>query len=198
MRGNLLLHRFACLTIMFRFAGANGVAKAEDLPAYMQPIAGHTASSPAETATKNMLALNTGMFELYGDAAKIFQSNILSQHPVILGLFSGDGGKFILYRPGQAPLDGAAGAGRLSAAEIHRPQHDGAGRSGGAVSEQSRRSGLARLDARLSQPDEVGAGWLGRDADAARSGGTTTGKFLRTISRSWTSVWPRARSPLPR
>jgi hypothetical protein len=71
----------------------------------MQPISGPAASSPAETATKNVLALNAGMFELYGDASKIFQSNILSQHPVILGLFSGDGGKFILYRPGQAPLD---------------------------------------------------------------------------------------------
>jgi hypothetical protein len=45
------------------------------------------------------------MFELYGDAAKIFQKNILSKHPVILGLFSGAGGRFILYRPGQLPLD---------------------------------------------------------------------------------------------
>ncbi|MGC1350254.1 MAG: hypothetical protein WA858_10800 [Xanthobacteraceae bacterium] len=87
------------------FAGAIGTASAEDLPGYMQPIAGHTASSPAETATKNVLALNTGMFELYGDAAKVFQKDILSQHPVILGLFSGAGGRFILYRPGQPPLD---------------------------------------------------------------------------------------------
>ena len=45
------------------------------------------------------------MFELYGDAAKIFQRNFLAQHPVILGLFSGAGGRFILYRPGMAPLD---------------------------------------------------------------------------------------------
>ena len=87
------------------FAGAIGTANAEDLPGYMQPIAGHVASSPAETATKNVLALNTGMFDLYGDAAKVFQKNILSQHPVILGLFSGAGGRFILYRPGQPPLD---------------------------------------------------------------------------------------------
>jgi len=71
----------------------------------MEPIAGHTASSPAEIATKNVLALNTGMFELYGDAAKIFQANILGRHPAILGLFSGAGGRFILYRPGQAPLE---------------------------------------------------------------------------------------------
>ena len=106
MRLDLFLRCLTCVTATFiALAGANGAAKAEDLPAYMQPIAGRIASSPAETATKNVLALNTGMFELYGDAGKIFQSNILNQHPVILGLFSGDGGKFILYRPDQAPLD---------------------------------------------------------------------------------------------
>jgi hypothetical protein len=106
MRPNFLLKRFACVTITsVALAGAAGSAKADDLPAYMQPIAGHVASSPAETATKDVLALNVGMFELYGDASKIFQSNILSQHPVILGLFSGAGGKFTLYRPGQAPLE---------------------------------------------------------------------------------------------
>ena len=71
----------------------------------MAPIAGTTVSSPAETATKNMLALNTGMFELYGDAAKVFRTNILAKHPVILGLFSGAGGRFILYQPGKPPLE---------------------------------------------------------------------------------------------
>ena len=79
--------------------GANG------LPAYMEPIYGRTSSSPAEVATKDMLALNTGMFELYDAAAKIFQQNILSKHPVILGLFSGAGGRFILYRPNMPPLE---------------------------------------------------------------------------------------------
>jgi hypothetical protein len=106
MRRKLHFKRLACLTITcIAFAAANGTVMAEDLPAYMQPISGHAASSPAETATKNVLALNAGMFELYGDASKIFQSNILGQHPVILGLFSGAGGNFTLYRPGQAPLD---------------------------------------------------------------------------------------------
>ena len=33
------------------------------------------------------------------------ERNILSKHPVILGLFSGAGGRFILYRPGMAPLE---------------------------------------------------------------------------------------------
>jgi hypothetical protein len=106
MRQNLFLRHFACWTITcIAFGGTIGAAMAEDLPAYMQPISGRVASSPAETATKDVLALNVGMFELYGDASKIFQSNILSQHPVILGLFSGAGGKFTLYRPDQAPLE---------------------------------------------------------------------------------------------
>lgn len=86
-------------------SGTALTAHAQSQPAYMAPIAGKTAATPSDTATRDMLALNTGMFELYGDAAKIFQQNILSKHPVILGLFSGAGGRFILYRPGQAPLD---------------------------------------------------------------------------------------------
>ena len=85
--------------------GTAVAAVAQNLPAYMAPIAGKTAATPAEMATKDMLALNTGMFELYGDAAKIFQQNILSKHPVILALFSGAGGRFILYRPGKPPLE---------------------------------------------------------------------------------------------
>jgi len=107
MRRILLLKCFACVTLTSSaFAGAPALA--DDLPFFMEPIAGHTASSRAETATKNVLALNSGMFELYGDAAKIFQSNILDRHPVILGLFSGAGGRFILYRPGQAPIEAPA------------------------------------------------------------------------------------------
>src|SRR5262245_34197771 len=79
-------------------------ASAQELPSYMAPIAGRPASSPAETATRNVLALNQIMFELYDDAAAVFKANILSKHPIILGLFSGAGGRFILYRPGMAPL----------------------------------------------------------------------------------------------
>src|SRR5258708_9201263 len=71
----------------------------------MAPMGGPASATPADIATKDVLALNTGMFELYGDAAKIFQKNILAQHPVILGLFSGAGGRLILYRPGLAPLE---------------------------------------------------------------------------------------------
>src|SRR6516162_4565816 len=106
MRRSLRLKRLARATVAsVALVGAIGTANADDLPDYMQPIAGQTASTPAETATKNVLALNSSMFELYGDAAKVFQKNILAQHPVILGLFTGAGGRFILYRPGQPPLE---------------------------------------------------------------------------------------------
>src|SRR5215471_3237456 len=95
---------YATLTSI-ALAGMGSTVEAQDLPSYMAPILGRTVSSPAETATKNVLALNTAMFELYDNAAKIFEKNILSKQPVILGLFSGAGGRFILYRPGMAPLE---------------------------------------------------------------------------------------------
>ena len=84
---------------------ACGTGRAAGLPSYLEPISGPTASTPAETATNNVLALDTAMFELYENSGHIFQSNILARHPVILGLFSGAGGRFLLYRPGMAPLE---------------------------------------------------------------------------------------------
>ena len=50
--------------------GSNTSSTAQNLPSYMAPIAGKTAATASDTATKDMLALNTAMFELYGDAAK--------------------------------------------------------------------------------------------------------------------------------
>jgi hypothetical protein len=77
------------LAVAILLSGGGAVSNAQTLPPYMAPIAGKTAATSSDIATKDLLALNTGMFELYGDAAKIFQKNILSRHPVILGLFSG-------------------------------------------------------------------------------------------------------------
>jgi hypothetical protein len=96
---------YSGLAIVAMLLSSTAVTRAQSLPAYMAPISGLTTTTPADIATKDVLALNTGMFELYGDAGKIFQANILAQHPVILGLFSGSGGRFTLYRPGMPPLD---------------------------------------------------------------------------------------------
>jgi hypothetical protein len=76
-----------------------------EVPPAMEPISGINTSTPQDTATKNALALNSSMFELYDSSLHIFKKNILAKHPVILGLFSGAGGRFIFYRPGMAPLE---------------------------------------------------------------------------------------------
>jgi hypothetical protein len=80
-------------------------ARAGDVPDYFKEIVGAETATPAEVGAKNILALNATMFDLYANAAQIFKKNILAEHPVILGLFSGAGGRFILYRPGQAPIE---------------------------------------------------------------------------------------------
>jgi hypothetical protein len=103
--GSVDMKCYPYLAAAILLSGGSAFSHAQTLPSYMAPIAGKTAATPSEIATKDVLALNTGMFELYGDAGKIFQSNLLRQHPVILGLFSGAGGKLILYRPGMAPLE---------------------------------------------------------------------------------------------
>jgi hypothetical protein len=90
---------------LFLLVLTSGSGRTADLPDYFKPIVGTQNPSAAEVGTKNVLQLNKSMFELYGDAAQIFQRNFLSSHPVILGLFTGAGGRFILYRPGQAPLE---------------------------------------------------------------------------------------------
>jgi hypothetical protein len=79
--------------------------RAADLPSYFAPIAGTVTTTPAQVGNDNVLALNAAMFDLYGAAGAVFQRNILAQHPIILGLFSGAGGRFILYRPGLPPLE---------------------------------------------------------------------------------------------
>jgi hypothetical protein len=97
---------FALLAAAVMAAAAPQWAHAQgqsQVPPYMSIIVG---SPPAaETAKQDILALNTAMFGLYGDSGKVFQRNILDQHPIILALFSGAGGRFILYRPGQQPLE---------------------------------------------------------------------------------------------
>jgi hypothetical protein len=94
-----------CAGAVLAFTLACTPGQSADIPDYFKTIVGTQNPSAAEVGTKNVLQLNKSMFELYGDAAQIFQKNFLSTHPVILGLFTGAGGRFILYRPGQPPLE---------------------------------------------------------------------------------------------
>src|SRR6201984_1309568 len=154
MPTNTILKRCAYATMAsIMLLGLSPAAEAQDLPSFMAPIAGRPSSSPADTATKNVLALNSMMFELYDDAASVFKANLLSKHPVILGLFSGAGGRLILYRPGMAPLEApsrpivyqllkSVGHSTMALTEIVGPYLDNA-------ANQSWRSSMAAYRARM-------------------------------------------------
>src|SRR2546421_1274218 len=96
-----------CTTAILLFITVTALAVpvlGQDLPDYWKGLVGTQATPPEVTATSNLLALNTNMFELYDSAGQTFTKNILANQPVILALFSGNGGTFTLYRPGQPPL----------------------------------------------------------------------------------------------
>jgi len=72
-RKAMLLKRYACATVTaIMLVGSGTAATAQDLPSYMEPITGRTASSPADTAT--MLA---SMTRIVGDrsAGALFWGN---------------------------------------------------------------------------------------------------------------------------
>jgi hypothetical protein len=159
----------------------------------MQPIAGAVTTSPAEVANDNVLALNTSMFQLYGDASKVFQRNILAQHPVILGLFSGAGGRFILYRPGAAPLEAppvpvvyqllkSVGHSAMALTEVISPYIDN----------PANQAWRASLLAYRSQCNRRWIRWMPPTCRPSSAPSLT--RSSRTMSRSWTPALRRARS----
>ena len=78
----------------------------QNLPDYMKVIVGDfPPTTKADLATQNVLELDLAMFGLYDDALAKYKRNFLAQHPVILALFSNQGGKLTLYRPGKPLLD---------------------------------------------------------------------------------------------
>ena len=96
------------LIISFAIGGRSNAQNASDqsLPDYMNVIVGNGApATKSQVAEQNVLALDIAMFGLYDDAQAKFQKNFLAQHPVIMALFSNQGGKLTLYRPGKAPLE---------------------------------------------------------------------------------------------
>jgi hypothetical protein len=60
-------------------------------------------ATAAQTALDDIKQLNTSMFGIYDKGLALHEKNF--NHPLIMALFSGKGGRFILYRPGQPPLE---------------------------------------------------------------------------------------------
>lgn len=96
------------LIVSFAMSGRANAQSASDrsLPDYMNVIVGNGApATTSQVAEQNVLALDIAMFGMYDDAQAKFQKNFLAEHPVIMALFSNQGGKLALYRPGKAPLE---------------------------------------------------------------------------------------------
>jgi hypothetical protein len=75
------------------------------VPEFMcQVVADEPAASERAVAEQAVLALNSSMMSVYEASLLKFKKNLRDRVPIILGLFTGQGGQFILYRPGHEPV----------------------------------------------------------------------------------------------
>jgi hypothetical protein len=72
-------------------------------PDFMRLVVTDQAASPRIVAERAVLALNASMMSLYDTTLETFKQNMRDRVPIILALFSGQGGQMTLYPPGQAP-----------------------------------------------------------------------------------------------
>ncbi len=87
------------------FAAALSPAFAEPPPSLPKFVVDPKADTKAQIATRNVYALNDEMKGIYKNALTIFKQNFLQKSNLIMGLFTGKGGRFILYRAGQPPIE---------------------------------------------------------------------------------------------
>jgi len=74
------------------------------VPDFMRPVVADEPPASARVVAEHaVLALNASMMELYEASLVKFMQNMRDQVPIILALFSGQGGQMILYPPGQPP-----------------------------------------------------------------------------------------------
>src|SRR5262245_59594467 len=80
-----------------------GKSNGSTVPEFMrQVIADEPPASERVVAEQAVLALNASMLRLYDDSLIKFKQNMRDRVPIILALFTGQGGQMILYRPGHA------------------------------------------------------------------------------------------------
>ncbi|MBU3749495.1 MAG: hypothetical protein FGM52_03445, partial [Mycobacterium sp.] len=74
------------------------------IPDFMRPvIADEPPASERAVAEQAVLALNTAMMGFYDTSLVKFKANMRDEVPIILAMFTGQGGQMILYRPGREP-----------------------------------------------------------------------------------------------
>ena len=74
------------------------------IPEYMRPVVIEEPPASAQVvAEQAVLALNDSMMRYYDASLAKFIANLRDQAPIILAMFTGQGGQMILYRPGHEP-----------------------------------------------------------------------------------------------
>jgi len=103
---NVFRHAFGVAMVGLALAETTAVGAA-DVPAFMKEVVVEEgkAPTPAQTAFGEVYALNDNMFTIYESSLDKYKRHIRERVPLILALFSGKGGQFILYRPGQEPIE---------------------------------------------------------------------------------------------
>jgi hypothetical protein len=88
-------------------AANKSAATSSGVPDFLREVVLNAAPPPAkqDLAFRDVYQLNNSMFTIYDNSLGIYKKNIRARVPLIMGLFSGKGGRFILYRPGQEPLE---------------------------------------------------------------------------------------------
>jgi len=82
--------------------GFVATADADEIPEYMRNvIVPLPMTSPKAVALRDALALDDQMQVIYSSSLQTYKKNLLATSPVILGLFSNQGGEFYLYLPGK-------------------------------------------------------------------------------------------------
>jgi hypothetical protein len=76
-------------------------SKSGTVPEFLRVvIADENPASACAVAEQAVLALNASMMRLYDESLEKFKQNMRDRVPIILALFTGQGGQMILYRPG--------------------------------------------------------------------------------------------------
>ncbi len=81
-----------------------------EVPGFLEDVVTPVPERPsaADVAAQRAIALDNAMLGIYDAALVRYQENLLANCPVILGLFTGEGGEFTLYRPGEVPMEAPA------------------------------------------------------------------------------------------
>lgn len=96
-----------CAAAISLSAGAAPAFSAEAVPDYMKIITlNEGPDTPKDkVAFSNVYALNEAMLQIYDSRIALYKKHLRERMPLIMGLFSGAGGRFILYPPGKDPIE---------------------------------------------------------------------------------------------